>query len=114
MTASPGAEGLENRASVIITPDQRVRVFISSTLEELAEERKGECRAVRKRLERVLGSPVRARAQLPVGVYRAYLEQSQILWAFIGSGMAGWGRAWRSPVWRMSTGWLLVSRCCCI
>ena len=48
MTASPGAEGLENRASVIITPDQRVRVFISSTLEELAEERAAALRAIRR------------------------------------------------------------------
>jgi hypothetical protein len=31
---------------VILTPDQRVRVFISSTLEELAEERAAALRAI--------------------------------------------------------------------
>jgi class 3 adenylate cyclase len=32
MTASPDQQSSEDRASVILTPDQRVRVFISSTL----------------------------------------------------------------------------------
>jgi hypothetical protein len=57
---------------VILTPDQRLRVFISSTLEELAEER-----AIR-RLHLV---PVRyesgARPHPPCSRYRAYLDQSQ-------------------------------------
>jgi hypothetical protein len=39
MTASPGEDSAQDRAAVILTPDPRVRVFISSTLEELAEER---------------------------------------------------------------------------
>jgi hypothetical protein len=39
MTVAPGEESAQDRAAVILTPDQRVRVFISSTLEELAEER---------------------------------------------------------------------------
>lgn len=30
---------MENSTSQILTPDQRLRVFISSTLQELAEER---------------------------------------------------------------------------
>ncbi len=34
------------RAGVILTPDQRVRVFISSTLEELAAERAAARRAI--------------------------------------------------------------------
>jgi hypothetical protein len=33
-------------AAVILTPDQRVRVFVSSTLEELAEERAAARRAI--------------------------------------------------------------------
>ena len=36
--AAPGVESPADRADVILTPDQRVRVFISSTLEELAAE----------------------------------------------------------------------------
>ena len=37
--ASRRKESPGNRADVILTPDQRVRVFISSTLGELAAER---------------------------------------------------------------------------
>jgi hypothetical protein len=39
VTVSPGQDSAQDRSRVILTPDQRVRVFISSTLEELAEER---------------------------------------------------------------------------
>jgi hypothetical protein len=39
VTGSPGEEWRGDRTAVILTPDHRVRVFISSTLEELAEER---------------------------------------------------------------------------
>ena len=46
LTASPGMESPGDRADVILTPDQRVRVFISSTLEELAEERAAARRAI--------------------------------------------------------------------
>ena len=38
MTVSSGGDWAQDRAAVILTPDQRVRVFISSTLEELAKE----------------------------------------------------------------------------
>ena len=37
--AAPGGDPAAARAEVILTPDQRVRVFISSTLGELAAER---------------------------------------------------------------------------
>ena len=40
MTGEPGDQSPEDRVAVILTPDQRVRVFISSTLEELAKERR--------------------------------------------------------------------------
>ena len=36
-------------SAVILTPDQRLRVFVSSTMEELADER----RAVRRAVERL-------------------------------------------------------------
>jgi hypothetical protein len=48
MTVSSGADSAKERAAVILTPDQRVRVFISSTLEELAEERAAALRAIRR------------------------------------------------------------------
>jgi predicted nucleotide-binding protein len=48
VTVSPGEDSAQDRAAVILTPDQRVRVFISSTLEELAEERAAALRAIRR------------------------------------------------------------------
>ena len=51
LQASPIASRREeSRAdrTVILTPDQRVRVFISSTLAELAEERAAARRAIRR------------------------------------------------------------------
>ncbi len=94
MTASPGAEGLENRASVIITPDQRVRVFISSTLEELAEERAAALRAIRRLHLVPVWYESGARPHPPQSMYRAYLEQSQIFvgiywqrYGWVGPGM---------------------------
>jgi hypothetical protein len=44
--ASPREGSPAERADVILTPDQRVRVFISSTLEELAPERAAARRAI--------------------------------------------------------------------
>src|SRR3954453_21037456 len=62
----------------ILTPDQRVRVFISSTMEELAAERA----AVRRAVERLRLAPVLfemgARAHPPRSLYRSYLEQSHV------------------------------------
>jgi len=46
VTGSPGRESAADRADVILTSDQRVRVFISSTLEELAAERAAARRAI--------------------------------------------------------------------
>ena len=67
--------------STIRTPDQRLRVFVSSTLRELAPER----RAVRQAIERLAAAPVMfelgARPHPPRELYRAYLEQSDI---FVG------------------------------
>ncbi len=68
-------------AAMIRTPDQRVRVFASSTLQELAPERQ----AVRDAVTRLRLVPVMfelgARPHPARQVYRAYLAQSQI---FIG------------------------------
>src|SRR5687767_2099272 len=65
----------------ILTPDQRLRVFISSTLTELAAERA----VVRHAIETLRLQPVMfemgARPHPPRALYRAYLGQSAI---FIG------------------------------
>ncbi|MBK8983256.1 MAG: DUF4062 domain-containing protein [Ignavibacteria bacterium] len=65
----------------IKTPDQRLRVFVSSTLRELADERK----AARAAIESIQLIPVMfelgARPHPPKDLYQAYLDQSHI---FIG------------------------------
>jgi hypothetical protein len=77
---------------VIRTPDQRVRVFVSSTLEELAAER----RAVRDAVTGLRLVPVMfelgARPHPPQPLYRAYLAQSQI---FVGVYWQSYG--WVAP-----------------
>ncbi|WP_439593620.1 ATP-binding protein [Microbacterium sp.] len=77
---------------VIRTPDQRIRVFVSSTLHELAGER----RAVRAAVERLRMAPVMfelgARPHPPRDLYRAYLDQSDV---FVGIYGASYG--WVAP-----------------
>src|SRR5215469_15114428 len=77
---------------VILTPDQRVRVFISSTLEELAAERS----AARRAITRLHLVPVwyesGARPHPPRSMYRAYLAQSQV---FVGIYWQRYG--WVAP-----------------
>jgi len=85
-TASPAAD------PAIRTPDQRVRVFISSTLQELAAERAAARDAVSTlRLVPVMFE-LGARPHPPRQVYRAYLAQSQI---FIGIYWQSYG--WVAP-----------------
>ena len=73
----------------IKTPDQKLRVFISSTIEELAEERKIAREAVDKlRLIPVLFE-LGARPHPPRDLYKAYLEQSQVFIAFYWNSY-GW------------------------
>ena len=76
----------------IRTPDQRVRVFVSSTLEELAEERQ----AVRDAIGSLRMTPVMfeqgARPHPPRALYRAYLEQSDV---FVGLYWKRYG--WVAP-----------------
>ena len=86
-------EGRSGRSTVPIrTPDQRLRVFVSSTLTELAEERA----AVRQAVGRLRLAPVMfelgARPHPPRELYRAYLEQSHI---FVGIYWQRYG--WVAP-----------------
>ena len=90
--ASPREESPAEQAEVILTPDQRVRVFISSTLEELAAERA----AARRAIARLHLVPVwyesGARPHPPRSMYRAYLAQSQV---FVGIYWQRYG--WVAP-----------------
>src|SRR5512139_3843141 len=76
----------------ILTPDQRLRVFVSSTLQELAEERLAAKEAITSlRLTPVLFE-LGARPHPPRELYRAYLDQSHI---FIGIYWQRYG--WIAP-----------------
>jgi predicted ATPase len=94
VTTGPDATGEE---TVIRTPDQRVRVFVSSTLAELAAERQ----AVREAVNRLRLVPVMfelgARPHPPRQLYRAYLAQSQV---FVGIYWQSYG--WVAPGEEMS------------
>ena len=77
---------------MILTPDQRLRVFVSSTLEELAAERL----AVRRAVESLQLTPVLfelgASPHAPRSLYRCYLEQSHV---FVGVYWQRYG--WVAP-----------------
>ena len=79
-------------SGVILTPDQRLRVFVSSTMEELAEER----RAAQRAVERLQLAPVMfelgARPHPPRSLYLAYLRQSHV---FVGIYWQRYG--WVAP-----------------
>jgi predicted ATPase len=83
---------MERMLRTIRTPDQRLRIFISSTLKELAAER----RAARAAAERLHLAPVMfelgARPHAPRDLYRAYLEQSDV---FVGLYWERYG--WVAP-----------------
>jgi hypothetical protein len=84
-------------AVVIRTPDQRLRVFVSSTLEELAEERRAVSRAISAlRLVPVMFE-LGARPHPPQEVYRSYLAQSDV---FIGLYWQRYG--WVGPGMKIS------------
>jgi hypothetical protein len=82
---------------VIRTPDQRVRVFVSSTLDELAPERA----AAREAVTQLRLTPVffesGARPYPPRELYRAYLAQSDI---FLGIYWQRYG--WVAPDMQVS------------
>ena len=79
----------EQRVADILTPDRRLRVFISSTLQELAPERA----AAREAVTALRLTPVMfelgARPHPPQALYRSYLDQSDV---FVGI-------YWRSYGW---------------
>src|SRR5262252_9331232 len=84
----------EERAAApsIRTPDQRLRVFVSSTLQELSAERAAVAEAVRViRLTPVMFE-LGARPHPPRDLYRAYLAQSDV---FIGIYWQRYG--WVAP-----------------
>lgn len=91
LSTEPGPFPRSTR-SVIRTPDQRVRVFVSSTLGELANERA----VVRNAIGQLRLSPVMfelgARPHPPRALYRAYLAQSHV---FLGVYWQSYG--WISP-----------------
>ena len=91
MAATATADA-DSQAGLIRTPDQRVRVFVSSTLQELAAERT----AVREAVAGLRLVPVMfesgARPHPPRDVYRAYLSQSQV---FVGIYWQSYG--WVAP-----------------
>jgi predicted ATPase/class 3 adenylate cyclase len=89
---SPSEGSAAARAEMILTPDQRVRVFISSTLEELAAERAAAMRAVRRLHLVPVWYESGARPHPPRSMYRAYLEQSQV---FVGIYWQRYG--WVAP-----------------
>jgi predicted ATPase len=93
---------------MIRTPDQRVRVFVSSTLQELAAER----RAVRDAVTSLRLVPVMfemgAQPYPPRPVYRAYLAQSQVFvgiyWQSYGSVAPGEEVSGLEDEYRLSAG----------
>lgn len=90
--ASPKPAAGAAARSRILTPDQRLRVFVSSTLQELAAERAAVSDAIAAvRLIPVLFE-LGARPHPPSALYRAYLEQSQM---FVGIYWQSYG--WVSP-----------------
>lgn len=72
---------MSNQQYSIITPDQKLRVFVSSTLHELEEERKVIMDAIKKIHLIPVMFELGARPHAPRNLYREYLNQSQI---FIG------------------------------
>ena len=97
LTHTPGVtgnvhDGEEEVLAHIRTPDHRVRVFISSTMGELAPERAAVSEVIRRlRLSPVLFE-LGARPHPPRALYRAYLDQSHI---FVGIYWERYG--WVAP-----------------
>src|SRR5215212_7942307 len=94
-SGAPGGDRADRRrcgVARIQTPDQRVRVFISSTMKELAAERA----AVRDAVEKLHLTPVLfelgARPHPPKDLYLAYLRQSHV---FLGIYWEQYG--WIAP-----------------
>ena len=92
MPERSGSAGRATASTVIRTPDQRLRVFVSSTLQEVVDERS----AAREAITHLRLAPVMfelgARPHPPKDLYRAYLDQSHI---FIGIYWQRYG--WVAP-----------------
>jgi predicted ATPase len=90
--ANAASEAPDLALAPIRTPDQRVRVFVSSTLQELASERV----AAREAIEHLRLTPILfelgARPHPPRDLYRAYLAQSDV---FVGIYWQRYG--WVAP-----------------
>jgi len=82
----------EGRRSRILTPDQRLRVFVSSTLQELATERTATSEAIAALHLTPVLFELGARPHPPRALYRAYLEQSHV---FVGLYWQSYG--WVAP-----------------
>jgi predicted ATPase len=83
---------MSRTSRVIRTPDHRLRVFVSSTLRELAEERQTAQEAIRRlRLAPVMFE-MGARPHPASDLYRAYLDQSHV---FLGIYWQSYG--WVAP-----------------
>ncbi|HKF38796.1 MAG TPA: DUF4062 domain-containing protein, partial [Ktedonobacteraceae bacterium] len=97
LDAARRSKGALSVPAQIRTPDQRVRVFVSSTLDELAPERA----AAREAISQLRLTPVLfesgARPYPPRELYRAYLTQSDI---FIGLYWQRYG--WVAPGMQIS------------
>lgn len=89
--------------AIIKTPDQRVRVFISSTINELAEERQ----AARQAIENLRLIPVFLKQELdhtlPETCIQLIWTKAIYFWASIGTVMVGLHLAQISQDWRMNT-----------
>lgn len=82
----------ESEQTRIRTPDQRLRVFVSSTLGELADERQAARRAVEQLRLAPIMFELGARPHPPRALYRSYLEQSEV---FVGVYWQRYG--WVAP-----------------
>ncbi len=89
---SPPAEVAQ---TVITTPDRRLRIFVSSTLEELAAERQYAREAIEQLRLTPIMFEVGARDHSPRDVYLSYLDQSDVFvgiyWESIGWAAEGGG-----------------------
>jgi predicted ATPase len=87
-----GADGGAEGGAPIRTPDQRVRVFVSSTLSELAAERAAARTAITQLHLTPIMFELGARPHPPRELYRAYLAQSEV---FVGIYWQQYG--WVAP-----------------
>jgi predicted ATPase len=93
----PLLNGARTSRSDIRTPDQRVRVFVSSTLRELATERAAARSAITRLHLTATMFELGARPHPPRDLYRAYLSQSEV---FVGIYWQQYG--WVAPGERVS------------